>query len=69
MAVRCDYPPPTALFIQGSIYNYTRWDVLGICAWYTKDYETGFNAVMKAVEAKPMRHTRNNIKYYVGKVC
>ena len=69
MATQCEYPPSSALFIKGDIYNYSRWDVLGICAWYTKDYEIGFNAVMKALEHYPnSRHTRKNIKYYVGKV-
>jgi hypothetical protein len=70
MAVQCDYPAPSALFIKGDIYNYSRWDLLGICAWYTNDYEVGFNAVMKALEAYPTsRHTRRNLRFYIGKVC
>mmetsp|Transcript_31108 Transcript_31108/g.81519 ORF Transcript_31108/g.81519 Transcript_31108/m.81519 type:complete len:503 (-) Transcript_31108:117-1625(-) len=69
MAAQCDYPSSDALFIKGDIYNYARWDLLGICAWYTRDYDVGFKAVMKALDAYPdVRHTRKNIKYYVGKV-
>eukprot|EP00041_Stephanoeca_diplocostata_P016722 m.330332 g.330332 ORF g.330332 m.330332 type:complete len:546 (+) comp20460_c1_seq4:106-1743(+) len=68
-AARCDYPSPSSLFIQGNIYNFDRWDVLGICAWYVEDYKTGYDAVLRALAEKPhSKHTARNVKYYAGKV-
>jgi hypothetical protein len=69
MASGIDYPPSGSLFIEAAVYNFRRWDVLGICAWYVHDYEAGYDALLKALKARPDSvHTRQNLKYYVGKV-
>lgn len=63
------YPPADSLFIESEVYNYHRHDVLGVCAWYTKQYEAGYAAAVKALAAKPTaEHTRRNVNFYKGKV-
>eukprot|EP00040_Diaphanoeca_grandis_P041556 m.263092 g.263092 ORF g.263092 m.263092 type:complete len:502 (+) comp48545_c0_seq1:219-1724(+) len=70
MASRVPYPPPSSLFIQGSIYHFDRHDLLGICAWYVDEFELGFNSVLKALKERPTSaHTIRNLAYYKGKVA
>lgn len=60
------YPEDDYLFIEKEAYNYTRYDILGQAAWYTKDYEIGEAAVRKALKVKPeMVHLYHNLAYYL----
>lgn len=64
------YPPADSLFIESEVYNYKRHDVLGVCAWYTGQYDAGYAAAVTAFKAEPTaEHTRKNIGFYKGKVA
>lgn len=69
MACAIQYPSPDTLFIEAPSYDFRRWDLYGICAWYVHDYEDGYAALLKALRNRPMSvHTRKNLKFYKGKV-
>lgn len=64
------YPPADSLFIESEVYNYKRHDVLGVCAWYTGQYDAGYAAAVTAFKVEPTaEHTRKNIGFYKGKVA
>jgi hypothetical protein len=69
-AVAVAYPDAEALFIEGQIYNFGRHDVLGVCAWYTGQYEAGYAATIEALRVEPTAaHTLKNLAFYKGKVA
>ncbi|MBS1986822.1 tetratricopeptide repeat protein [Candidatus Dependentiae bacterium] len=60
------YPAHDYLFIEKAVYDYVRYDLIGQCAWYTKDYEVGEAAVRQALVAQPNApHLYGNLTYYV----
>merc|ERR1711918_68209 len=73
-AVELPYPVSSSLFIEGSVYDFHRHDIYGICAWYTKQYEEGYAALKVALANMPeereahaaLQYTRKNLKYYRG---
>lgn len=67
-AVTISYPEQDTLFIEKELYDYDRYDVLGIVAWYCKEYELGEWAVLKALQAHPdYPHLRHNLLLYIEK--
>lgn len=69
-AVAVAYPPADSLFIESDVYSYYRHDVLGVCAWYTGQYEAGYAATATALRKRPYAaHTRKNLQFYKGKVA
>lgn len=64
----CTIPCCEELDYEKELYNYTRWDLLGIVAWYIGEYEKGEAAIRKALEFRP-HDTRllNNLKFYVDR--
>ncbi len=64
-AARIPYPDRDILFVEKEKYTYTRYDTLGIAAWYVQEYELGEWAVRKALEALPdAPHLQHNLKLY-----
>lgn len=60
------YPAHDYLFIEKDTYNFVRYDLVGQCAWYTRDYEVGEAAVRQALVAQPnAAHLYANLVYYV----
>lgn len=60
------YPKNEYLFIEKETYNFVRYDLMGQCAWYTRDYEVGEAAVRQALAAQPnAAHLYANLVYYV----
>ena len=49
----CDLPYPinSILFVDKQSYDYTRWHLMGIVAYYCHKYEDGKNGCIKAIEA------------------
>ena len=53
------------LFVEKHMYDYERWNQLGIGAWYMGYYKEGYNAVMKALKLQPNEvHLLNNLNLY-----
>jgi tetratricopeptide (TPR) repeat protein len=67
-ACRIPYPMDDILFVEKELYDYTRHDILGRCAWYVGEYEMGEEAVRTALKARPdMPHLQKNLAYYVDR--
>lgn len=64
-ACEIPYPETDILFVEKNLYDFTRWDLLGISAWYVGEYAIGKAAVMKAIENCPnMPHLQQNLACY-----
>jgi len=64
-AAEIPYPEDDILFIDRELYLYKRYDLLGISAWYVKEYELGRSALEKAIEAHPdYPHLYKNLSFY-----
>lgn len=67
-ATEIPYPENDVLFIDKEMYSYTRFNVLGISAWYAKEDKIGKWAVEKALEAHPnYPHLQTNLQFYDAK--
>jgi len=67
-AVQIPYPFQDNLFIEKYMYDFMRYDVLGICAWYVGEYEVGEWAVRKALEYDPTApHLHRNLNFYTDR--
>jgi len=68
-AAQIPYPAQDVLFIDKELYTYTRYDLLGISAWYMGEYELGKEAIIKALEAHPeATHLHTNFVFYNDRV-
>jgi len=66
-AVEIPYPQRDILFIDKPLYNYTRYDLLGISAWYVGEYKLGKEAVLQALKAWPdAPHLLSNLNLYLS---
>ncbi|EKD23438.1 MAG: hypothetical protein ACD_82C00039G0001, partial [uncultured bacterium] len=64
-ACEIPYPETDILFVEKNLYDFTRWDLLGISAWYVGEYAIGKAAIIKAMEACPnMPHLQQNLACY-----
>ena len=53
------------LFVEQNMYDYSRWNLLGMTAWYVGEFQLGYDAVLKALEVSPNEtHLHNNLKLY-----
>ena len=66
----CTVPMSTdLLFVEHPLYNFDRWDQLGIGAWYMEKYVEGYDAVMRAIKIKPhLTHLKSNHDLYKAKL-
>lgn len=68
LACSLEYPHDCILFVDAHAYKYVRWHVLGIVAYYNKEYKIGKNACLKAIEAGlNVELDTNNLKFYIEK--
>lgn len=66
----CDvaYPKNDTLFVEKEAYEFTRWDILGQCAWYVGEFEVGEDAVREALNTHGnYQHLLNNLSFYLNK--
>jgi hypothetical protein len=49
LACSLSYPDHCILFVDKHVYDYKRWHILGIAAWYAGSYDDGKNACLKAI--------------------
>lgn len=70
-ATKIPYPADDAHFIaiEDEVYNVTRYDVLGISAWYMGKYELGEWAVRQALANCPdAAHLQKNLQFYTERL-
>lgn len=61
----CDLElPECLLFVDRSIYDYKRWHILGIVAYYCSKHKEGKEACVKAIEARGYDIDKKNLSYY-----
>jgi glycosyltransferase involved in cell wall biosynthesis len=69
MACDLKYPDDCILFVDKLSYDYRRWHLMGICAYYIKKFEDGHKACLTAIE-NGQKHNinvdidRSNLKFY-----
>jgi tetratricopeptide (TPR) repeat protein len=60
------YPKYDTLFVEKNIYEYARYDILGQCALYVREYEAGKDAILKALKVCPeAQHLYHNLAIYL----
>ncbi|MFA5999099.1 MAG: tetratricopeptide repeat protein [Candidatus Babeliales bacterium] len=64
-----DTPVTTdTLFVENIAYNFDRYNLLGIAAWYVGEYEVGEKAVLQALKHSPdATHLLFNLSLYEGR--
>jgi len=63
--IACELEPPTCLlFVDRTVYDYTRWHTLGIVAYYCEKYKEGKEACVKAIEARGLEIDKSNLTFY-----
>lgn len=64
----CELPYPEDLDIEKDVYELTRYDLLGISAWYIGQYDKGEAAIRKALEFRPDNELlKTNLKFYIDR--
>lgn len=62
------YPKNDTLFVEKEAYEFSRWDILGQCAWYVQEFESGEEAVRQALRVhENYPHLLNNLSFYLNK--
>lgn len=65
LAVSLKYPEDAMLFVSKENYEYTRYHLLGIVAFYVNDLKSGKDACDKAIMARQQQIDINNRKFYI----
>lgn len=69
LACDCSYPTDTTLFVDAKIYNYHRWHIMGIVAYYVGKYEEGKLATEIALQQGYEKDiNESNHKFYMDKL-
>lgn len=63
-AAALEFPDNDVLFVHRDDYDYLRWHLLGICAYYVKQFAIGKDACLKAIKAKNQTIDIDNLKWY-----
>ena len=64
-ACSLSYPTNATLFVDHNMYEYERWHLMGIVAYYVQHYEDGKKACFKAIEVKNLQIDKDNLKFYL----
>jgi glycosyltransferase involved in cell wall biosynthesis len=64
-ACNLEYPKHCALFIDKNIYEYKRFHLLGIIAFYVKQYKKGYEACLHAYRVAGLDVDRDNLMFYL----
>jgi hypothetical protein len=59
------YPTDCSLFVDGHVYDYTRWHMLGITGYYVNDFNLGFICSIFAYLNGKKEIDKSNIKTYI----
>jgi tetratricopeptide (TPR) repeat protein len=64
-ALEIPYPTTDSLMVEKKLYDYVRYDIMGRCAWYVGQFDTGRTAVLQALTVKPdAPHLIKNLSFY-----
>ena len=66
-AIEMPFPDDATLFIQVEDYDYARWHLIGICAYYIKQYKIGAKACKKAILKRKEPIDVDNLKWYTSR--
>ena len=62
------YPSHDVLFVEQSMYDFDRYEILSRCAWYAGEYSLGEWAALKALEQRPdNEYLKRNVKFYTDR--
>lgn len=68
-ACECDFPRNCMLFVDKKVYNYDRYHMLGIVAYYAGKYEIGYMAAKHAYQTNFNKIIDGrNMKFYIEKI-
>jgi glycosyltransferase involved in cell wall biosynthesis len=68
-ACELEYPKQAVLFVDKRLYEYGRWHLLGIVAYYDEKYKEGEEACRMAIKTGPeFEIDKNNLKFYLEKL-
>jgi hypothetical protein len=68
LSCELEYPHHLILFVDKRAYDYERWHLLGISAYYIGKFKEGKQACLKAIEVGVNTELdRNNLKFYTEK--
>jgi len=69
-AVQLPYPSNNTLFVEKTLYDYLRYDILGQCALYVGEFKIGKEAVLEALQQDPdnkcLHHNLSLYNYYLS---
>ena len=66
-ALDVDYPHNDINFVEKDMYDFERYQIMGVCCWYLGYYELGEWAIRKAIEARPdIPLLYQNLEYYIN---
>lgn len=64
MACELDYPAYATLFVNNEVYEYKRFHLLGIVAFYCNHFEEGYHACLTAIKARSIDIDKKNLEHY-----
>jgi glycosyltransferase involved in cell wall biosynthesis len=64
MACELDFPKDAILFIDNHTYDYMRFHVMGIVAYYCGRFKEGYAACQQAIKVANQEIDKNNLKFY-----
>jgi glycosyltransferase involved in cell wall biosynthesis len=67
-AVELPFPHDAVLFVNKGLYEYARYHLLSLTAFYCGQYQAGYDACMKAIEAKGQDQDKKNLVFYKEKL-
>lgn len=67
-ACKIKYPENCKLFVDNFIYDYSRWQILSVCAWYNQSYDIGKMACLKCItHGFDIENNIKNLELYQNK--
>jgi glycosyltransferase involved in cell wall biosynthesis len=66
IACNLEYPQDNILFVDKDAYDYQRWHLMGITAWYCNKFRQGKKACERAIKQKNLTVDKNNLRFYVA---
>lgn len=64
IACSLEYPKANILFVDKDAYEYQRWHLMGIVAWYCNKFSQGEQACQRAIKEKGLKVDKDNLKFY-----
>jgi glycosyltransferase involved in cell wall biosynthesis len=68
LACELEYPNRYILFNNSDGYQYQRWHLMGIVAFYVGKYKKGYDACQMAIKVRNQEIDKNNLKFYKEKL-